>query len=93
VGSGNRRWSFRVETERVVVVSRHGRWTAGWCAECGEVVDMWTDADVHALARWSPEDVARMLADGSLHGTETDGTWRLCANALRRVLARNVLEK
>jgi hypothetical protein len=90
---GNRRWTFTVETERVVVVSRHGRFSIGWCAHCGVVVDMWTEADVLALARWSPDDLERMLAAGTLHGTEMDdGSLRLCANALRAQLARHAIE-
>ncbi|MGQ0734127.1 MAG: hypothetical protein ACT4QD_10760 [Acidobacteriota bacterium] len=87
MGTGNRRWTITVDTERVVVVSRHGRSELVWCTHCGEPVEAITDLELETIVGLSPGAVIRLAADGRLHRiVSSDGPTPICAKALLALL-------
>ena len=78
-----------METERIVVVSRHGRFDAVWCARCGERVEAWAPVEIESLVRLGGEAIARLIADGTLHEIASDAAEvRLCGKSFHAFLTR-----
>lgn len=73
-----------VETHRVLVIRRRSSSLEGWCARCGEQVQMIRLAEA-ALAGLSLQTIYQQARAGKLHFTEdSDGLSSICLNSLPR---------
>ena len=78
-----KRIRITVETERLLVVSKQGRAVEGWCACCGESVELIRLEEAAALVGMSPRAIRRQIETNLLHDVETpDGIRFICLNSL-----------
>ena len=78
-----KRIRITVETERLLVISKQGRAVEGWCACCGESVELIRPEEAAALSSLSLRALRRQMERGALHYVETpDGVSLICLNSL-----------
>jgi hypothetical protein len=77
-----RRRRITVETERLLVISRHNG-VEGWCEGCSAQVRMVGPEEAAAVAGLSQRAIFRRIESHQLHFTETpDGTPLICLSSL-----------
>jgi excisionase family DNA binding protein len=82
-----RRTHITIETDRVLVIRRHGRLVMDWCAECSEQVKMITPHEAAAVTGISTRTIYRWIEADSIHFTEThEGSMLVCLNSLSRLI-------
>lgn len=83
-----RRKRVTVETERVVVISRHTG-VKGWCYACCEDVEMLGPEEAAAISGLSQMTIFHRVESHQLHFTETpDGALLICLSSLMEKLKR-----
>lgn len=79
------RTRITVETERLLIISRH-EGAMVWCAACNRRVRMISVDEATTLTRLSSRTIYRWVETEKLHFTETaDGLLRICATSLNRL--------
>ncbi len=79
-----KRTKITIETERLLIVSRH-HGAIDWCGVCNQRVRMISVDEAAALARLSSRTIYRWVEAERIHFIETtDGLLRICSNSLNR---------
>jgi len=78
-----KRIEITIETERLILVTRHKSATRARCSPCGRQVKMVTADEASTLAGVSSRTVYRWIEEGKVHFLEpSDGLPLICLNSL-----------
>lgn len=81
-GVGRKRREITIETERLLVISRHGN-PILWCGRCAREVVMLTVDEAAMMTRSTSRTIFKLAEAGRLHFTETpEGRLLICSDSL-----------